>query len=282
LGGKRHERIESYRSGIAHCWFVHFFIIRARRILASAILGRGSGRDGQCSELHGEAALDAALAGGGSVTFNCGPNPATITVTSTKTIDADTAIDGSGPPSTVGGFVVTISGGGQVRIFVVNPKVTLTLDHITISHGAGTDSGGAIIVNVGGTLLVSNSTFSHNTVTMIDAESFGGGAIFNDEGTMSIGNSTFSRNHSIGHGQEGNVGGGAISNKGAANSTQTIADSTFFKNGSDASGGAIANFSPLVSDASDGLAVIDSTFTGNHAGAVGSGGMVVRFTTTAA
>jgi len=62
----------------------------------------GSGTGASCTE----AALNACLPGGGSfngtVTFNCG-GAATVTVTSTKTISADTAIDG--------GSLITISAG---------------------------------------------------------------------------------------------------------------------------------------------------------------------------
>lgn len=71
--------------------FLPLFALAAfwpRPSLAGGVVGTGSAVS--CTE----AALDAALAGGGSVTFNCGPDPATITVTSTKTIYVDTAIDG--------------------------------------------------------------------------------------------------------------------------------------------------------------------------------------------
>src|SRR5438034_11755864 len=70
----------------------------------------GTGTSASCSE----AALNACLPGGGSfdgtVTFACG-GAATITVTSTKTISANTTIDG--------GSVITISGGGTVGVFFV-------------------------------------------------------------------------------------------------------------------------------------------------------------------
>ena len=56
-------------------------------VLACAV---GTGTSVGCTE----AALDACLSGGGSVTFNCG-GAATITVTSTKTISADTTITGA-------------------------------------------------------------------------------------------------------------------------------------------------------------------------------------------
>ena len=52
----------------------------------------GTGTPGSCTE----AALDAALTGGGSVTFNCGASPVTITITSVKTITVSTNIDGDG------------------------------------------------------------------------------------------------------------------------------------------------------------------------------------------
>src|SRR6266850_2143876 len=57
-----------------------------------------------------EADLDAALAGGGTVTFAC---DGTITVTGPKTISADTILDGAG-------HILTISGGNSVQLFRVS------------------------------------------------------------------------------------------------------------------------------------------------------------------
>src|SRR5512139_3879187 len=85
--------------------------------LASGVVGTGT--PASCTE----AALDAALVGGGMVTFNCG-GTATITVTSTKTIGADTTIDG--------GSLITISGGNSVGIFSVkNADVKFTVQNLT-------------------------------------------------------------------------------------------------------------------------------------------------------
>lgn len=64
--------------------------------------------------------LSAKLAGGGLVTFTCGPNPATAVLASTKTVAQDTTIEG---------------GGGAARLFVVNAGATLTLSNITIAGG---------------------------------------------------------------------------------------------------------------------------------------------------
>ena len=79
-------------------------VLGAKRPLSAAGVV-GNGTPGSCTE----SALNSALSGGGSVTFNCGANPVTITVTSQKTINADTTIDGGG--------LITISGGNNTRIF---------------------------------------------------------------------------------------------------------------------------------------------------------------------
>src|ERR1019366_3474833 len=104
-------------------------------------------------------ALNACLPGGGSfggtVTFNCG-GAATITVTSTKAISADTTIDG--------GSLITISGGNSVGVFSVNTGVKFTVRNMTIANGntASFEGGGGIYTS-GGTLTVTNSTFSDNS-----------------------------------------------------------------------------------------------------------------------
>ena len=62
----------------------------ATPVYAAGVVGTGT------PESCTEAALDAALTGGGAVTFNCGPNPTTITLSGEKSITADTAVDGGG------------------------------------------------------------------------------------------------------------------------------------------------------------------------------------------
>src|SRR5438876_12388947 len=86
----------------------------------------GTGTTASCTE----AALNACLPGGGSfdgtVTFACG-GAATITVTSTKIISANTTIDG--------GSVITISGGNAVTVFLVNSGAAFTVENLTIANG---------------------------------------------------------------------------------------------------------------------------------------------------
>src|SRR5262249_15464972 len=141
----------------------------------------GTGTSASCTE----AALDACLPGGGSfdgtVTFNCG-GAATITVTSTKTISADTTIDG--------GSVITISGGGTGGVFSVDPCVAFTVESLTIANGnnavsSGLRAGGGAI-NSNGALTVMNSTFSGNSALA------SGGAIGAINGALTVMNSTFS------------------------------------------------------------------------------------------
>ena len=81
------------------------------------------------------------LAGGGTVTFNCGGvgAAATITVSSVKTIAANTTIDGAGK--------ITLSGGNARRIFTVNSGATLTLNNLTFTQGNAV--GGGLIRNDG-------------------------------------------------------------------------------------------------------------------------------------
>lgn len=148
-------------------------------VRASGVVGTGT--PGSCTE----GALDTALAGGGDITFNCGASPFTLNITITKTIAADTNVDG--------GNLITLSGGGTVQIFTVNDGSTLSLSHATLSM-----ANGAIFNN--GTLYVTQSTFSDNHAT----SSSPAGAIFNN-GTLYVTQSTFSNNSATGESAAGAI-----------------------------------------------------------------------------
>jgi len=147
----------------------------------------GNGTPSSCTD----AALGAALAGGGAVVFNCGPSPFTLPVTQSREIAADTFIDG-------GGLVTLDAAGGFV--LTVDPYVDLTIANLAINNSVG-----AIMANTGGKLTVSNSTFANNV---------GLGAI-RGTGQVSVSNSTFV-NNSLG-----------LQNDGSALS---VTDSTFSNN----------------------------------------------------
>ena len=100
-------------------------LLRAAAVFAAGVVGNGT--PASCTE----AALDAALNGGGMVTFNCGPDPVTITLTAEKVITAETTttVDGGG--------LVTLSGGDAVRVFRVNQSAMLELHNLGVAHGRG-------------------------------------------------------------------------------------------------------------------------------------------------
>jgi hypothetical protein len=97
----------------------------------------GSGTAVSCTE----AALDAALAGGGTVTFACGSGAVVIPITSTKRLSTSTTIDGTGQQ-------VTLDGGGSTKLFQTTPQtkagLTLVFRKLTLRNGWATDRGAGI------------------------------------------------------------------------------------------------------------------------------------------
>ena len=105
----------------------------AARAEAAGVVGTGT--PASCTQ----AAFNAALAGGGTVTFNCGAG-AVIPITSTKTLTTTTTIDGTGQN-------ITLDGGGTTRLFNTTyqfASFTLTFRGLTLSNGFAPDFGGAI------------------------------------------------------------------------------------------------------------------------------------------
>jgi hypothetical protein len=133
-----------------------------------------------------------AVARGGVITFACGPDPVTITLTRTARIVNDT-----GPKIVIdGGHKVTLSGGGKVRILYQNtcdPAQKWTTptcqnqDHPQLT--------------------VQNLTFIDGNAKGQREEGGGGGAIFVRGGRLKIVNSRFLRNVCDDTGPD--VGGGA-------------------------------------------------------------------------
>jgi len=230
-------------------------------IMRSVTVGTGAPAD--CTE----AALDMALGcgapngsppasncnSGATVTFNCGGS-ATITITSTKIISADTIIDGGG--------VITISGGNNVGVFSVPTGVNFTVQNLTIANGYRASFGNGYLgggIYSGGAVTVTNSTFSGNSAG-------GGGGIYIDVGPATVTNSTFSGNSATG---VGGTGGGIFSG-----GPLTVTNSTFSGNSAGEFGGGIyIDVGPAT--------VTNSTFSGNFAGGGGGiGGGAVTVTNT--
>jgi hypothetical protein len=214
----------------------------------------GNGTPESCTE----AALDAALSGGGTIVFDCGGSPVTITLTSTKSISSNTQIYGGG--------LVTISGNDTVRLFSVGPSIDFTITGLTLAHGyVSGENGGAININNGATVSIFNSTFdTNNTLNGY------GGAIYVDTATLNITASTFVNNGAdVEELGDFALGGGAIQNN---DGTVTISGSTFSGNFVDsytADGGAIYNGDfddgPGIPDSNpDILSITNSTFYNNQ------------------
>lgn len=132
-----------------------------------------------------------AVAAGGIITFDCGPNPITIVLERTAKIRNDT-----GPRIVIdGGNKVTLSGGGRVRILYQN---TCDRNQVwTTSHCQDQDHP---------QLTIQNLTFVDGNATGEDPD--GGGAIFVRGGRFKIINSRFFRNACDSTGPD--VGGAAV------------------------------------------------------------------------
>jgi hypothetical protein len=145
--------------------------------------------DGTPESCTSDAFVDA-VARGGTITFDCGPEPVTITLDRTAKVfndqNPDIVIDGGGK--------VTLSGGGRVRILYQNTcdsnqvwttphcddqdHPRLTVQNLTFVDGnakSEEEGGGALFVR-GGRLKVVNSRFLNNVCHDVGPD-VGGGAI---------------------------------------------------------------------------------------------------------
>ncbi len=152
---------------------------------AAPVQNAAGGLVSSCDEMS----LLAALAGGGTVTFDT-TGECVITVSETILMTAPTTIDGNGHD-------VTLSGGDARRIISATAGVvSVTLQNITLTRGfaPGVDQNGGAVY-VGGNLVLSNTAIISNT-----AGRQGGGAYIT--GTLTLNNSRVLNNRA------GNSGGG--------------------------------------------------------------------------
>jgi hypothetical protein len=202
----------------------------------------GTGTAGSCTEQ----ALDAALIGGGVITFNCGKSPVVIPVTKEKLIEQPTTLDGGG--------LVTISGRNMARVFRVTSGATLEAHRLTIAYGAANDSsdtardgnGGAILNEASSVVLVDVG------LTANRADRHGGG-IYNKGGTLRLIRITISGSY------VGDNGAGLFNEGG----TVMLANSTLSGNFAGGSGGGLFNFAGTIT-------LINATLHNNNAGFGGS------------
>jgi hypothetical protein len=219
----------------------------------------GTGTAASCTE----AALDAALAVGGVVTFDCGVAPHTITVTTGKRIDRDTVLDGGG--------LITLSGGDATRILTLSAPLDsasphLTLQRLTLRAGRADGAGGAVL-RLGGSLTVIDCAFLDN-VASIDGLEMAGGAIYAvGGGATTIVGSMFAGNRASNGGAVGVLDGGLVLVNSVVrdNAATGMDDSP----GQAGSGGGV-----IVDGAGRGVSVCGASISDNQANTYG-GGMLV-------
>jgi hypothetical protein len=207
----------------------------------------GSGTPESCTG----AAFVAAVAQGGIITFDCGPDPVTIKLSETAKIFND-----KGPQVVIdGGNRVTLSGSGKVRILYQN-----TCDEAqvwTTSHCNDQPEPA---------LAVQNITFiDGNAKTEASDETRGGGAIFVRGGRFKVNNARFFNNVCDDTGPD--VGGGAIRAFDQSEGKPIyIANSTF---GGSAELGNVCSNGGALSSIGVSFAVLNSAFSYNRA--IGNG-----------
>jgi len=219
----------------------------------------GTGTAASCTE----AALDAKLAGGGNIDFSCGPNPVTITVSKQKTLSANTSLDGGG--------LITISGGGKVRIFYTQNNVVFSVKNLTIANGYATNNdsgellgdGAGILSGYRSSLTVTNCKFINNVSTKPGGDDGGGAIYIKSESVLRVDKTEFIGNSSSGS-------GAAIHN---LLSNLTVTNSTFSNNRAGDSGPGI--YVDGVKGANGFVIINNSSFTGNTG--TGQGGAIFTF-----
>jgi hypothetical protein len=195
-------------------------------------------------------AFIAAVAAGGVIVFDCGPDPVTITLDRPAKVFNDT-----GPKIVIdGGGLVTLSGGGTTRILYMN--TCDSAQHWTTSHCQDQDHPQLTVQNV----------------TFVDADSRGegeydgGGAIWVRGGRFKVVNSRFFGHRCAAEGPD--VGGAAIRVFSQFEGRPVyVVNSTF--GGADGYGNVCSN-GGAISSIGVSWTILNSVFTHNRA--IGNGG----------
>jgi hypothetical protein len=169
---------------------------------------------------------------------------------------------------------VTISGGGNSRIFEVAGGASVTLSNLTIIGGDGQTGnlndphegrGGGIVVDEGATLSITDSTVSDCFAPFVAGKGGLGGGIA-DYGTLTVSGCTVSDDQAL-----GTYGGGIAVFSGAPfsepfSATLTVSASIVCNNTAQQNGGGITGVSST-------LTVSDTTLTGNSTVLYDGGGV---------
>ncbi|BHH86134.1 hypothetical protein LA52FAK_44230 [Desulforhopalus sp. 52FAK] len=205
----------------------------------------GSGTPETCTS----AAFVQAVAQGGVITFDCGPDPITIILDETAKV-----VNNTGPEIVIdGGGLVTLSGGGVRRILYMN---TCDSDQVwTTSHCQNQDHP---------RLTIQNLTFTKGNSTGLTYD--GGGAVWVRGGRFKIVNCRFTQNVCDSTGPD--VGGAAVRVFSQYNSLPVYVVNSVF-GGSEEDGNSCSNGGGI-SSIGVSWTVINSLFSHNKA--IGNGG----------
>jgi hypothetical protein len=195
------------------------------------VIGRGT--PASCTP----AAVVAAVAAGGVITFSCGQDPVTITMTATATVPA-----GSRLVVLDGGGKVTLSGGGTTEILSVKSGWQQQWPQLVVQNLTFTDA-------YSGTQQTSGSS------------AYGGGAIFAEGGQLKVVNSAFAGNSCFATGPD--LGGGAIRAVGMYPASPVYITGDTFTGNSCSNGGALSGLFAQFD-------VVNSLMTGNKAIGLGA------------
>ena len=193
----------------------------------------GSGTPASCTP----AAVVAAVAAGGVITFSCGQNPVTITMTATATVPSSShlvVLDGGGK--------VTLSGGGTTEVLSVNSGWQQQWPQLVVQNLTFTDA-------YSGTQQTTGSSV------------YGGGAIFAEGGQLKVVNSAFAGNSCFATGPD--LGGGAVRAVGMYPASPVYITGDTFTGNSCSNGGALSGLFAQFD-------VINSLMTGNKALGLGA------------
>ena len=167
---------------------------------ADAVIGTGT--PASCQTAQAATDLSNAVAAGGVISFNCGPDPVTI-ASNTNATDKTVVVNG--------GKLVTLDGENLRQLFFVFGTGNLTLNDIILINGDASQ-GGALYVDTQARATVNGSFITSNSAST-------GGGVYN-RGTLTINYTTLGSNIASGN-------GGGIYNNGG---TVTIIDSYLISN----------------------------------------------------
>lgn len=175
-------------------------ILPAALSAASAVVGTGT--PASCTEAAFDAGITAVNSGGGTLSFDCGPEPHLILVNSERPLAGQVIVDGGGR--------ITLSGGLATRIFTVQDQAEVELRDIVLTHGrSSAGAGGAVLVTGAGapadTVLVLTRAAVRESST-----SFWGGGIAAVNAELQLRFSSVTGNEANGGGGGVNLNGGIL------------------------------------------------------------------------